>query len=144
MREQLKLIILIIVTLVAALLIYQWILSNIMSISPRLGGQGSYNVFTTMHNTTAKVSATSGPQTIMARNRDLQWAAICATTTDIVWINGTSSTSSLALGKGFPISATTSNYSNCYFIGPDNLYQGEIKGFCANTTTVSVQYADSK
>jgi len=96
------------------------------------GYSGTGNVFSGGVTNSSTTVATSTATSILARNTDRQYAAICNDdATNPVYIHFASATTSVAVSEGYKLLA-----KECYEINIDNLYLGQIYGLASGGTVV--------
>lgn len=103
------------------------------------GGTNKFSAGNVAYNTTSS-PVWSNEDFILDKNPQRQAAWVCTTSTSMTMIHYVaSSTVNVSLVTGIPIAATTtSGFDSCHFIGPDNLYIGEIKAISRGVTTTLI------
>lgn len=111
-----------------------------------LGGGGAEARVNNLGSTflSSNATSTSGDPrqqglTILARNVDRNYAKICTTSNDIIYLSFTTTTQAhnAAQGEGMPISVTA-GYSNCFVLDPSDMYLGIVYATSSDAGTADV------
>ena len=76
---------------------------------------------------------------VLERNVDRNYAKICTTSTDTIYLSFTTTTQThtAAQAEGMPISVTA-GYSNCFVLDPSDMYLGIVYATTSDGTTADV------
>ncbi|MHA1420267.1 MAG: hypothetical protein ACTSPO_15235 [Candidatus Heimdallarchaeaceae archaeon] len=118
--------------LLICIVLFGYLVIKSLPANPYLFGSGDFNRIQSGVTNSSTTVATSSATSILSANSGRVYAELCNNdSTNAVWLHLVGATTSVAVNEGYHLQA-----GECYTIGPDNLYIGQIYGLASGGEVV--------